>query len=292
MNISKNFILIFFLIIHVIGYSCINEYRTKLNGSKHYVNVTFDYHSSNFELDTLKLRRESENLLKKYQETDSIEFYSDYGAKLIYLKEYSKALTIYKQIEQIQPNLYTTASNVGTLYELLGQPEKALKWIKKSIELNPDSHHGSEWIHIKILEHKLNTNKHTSVLGLDFGRDSKPININNYDLNELLRHLNYQISERLNFIQPKNEIIGELYYDLGNVQALTDYLENAINCYKNAEKFGFTSHLMTQRKLEFEQIIGFEDRRNNFAIVFIITLFTIMAIVFYIRKRKKRSKVY
>lgn len=286
MKIPNKYLLIFFLITFYSAYSCINEYRTKLNGDRNWVNVGYEF--AKFKMDTLKLRKESKNLLKRYKETDSIELYSDYGAKLIYLKEYSKALQVYKQIEKLTPNLYTTASNLGTLYELIGKPEKAIKWIKKSVELNPNSHGGSEWIHVKILEHKLNVGNHSSILGLNFGNDSEPKNINNYNLEELLNHVNHQLNERLNFIKPQNKIIGELYYDLGNIQALASYLENALISYKNAEKFGYKSDLMEHRKSKFQRIIKYHDLPELILFLTIITIITLF-IIKRVKKRKTKA---
>ncbi|AUC77085.1 tetratricopeptide repeat protein [Olleya sp. Bg11-27] len=282
-NLNK-YVLIFFLVTFYSAYSCINEYRTKLNGNRRLINV--GYELAKFKMDTLKLRKESENLLKRYKETDSIELYSDYGAKLIYLKEYSKALQVYEKIEKATPNLYTTASNLGTIYELIGKPEKALNWIKKSVELNPNSHGGSEWIHLKILEHKLNIGNHSSILDLDFGNEPEPKNINNYDLEKLLNHINHQLYERLNFIKPQNKIVGELYYELGNIQALTSYLEDVLVSYRNADKFGYQSDLMEQRKSKFERIIKYHDLPEAIALLAILSIIAFL-IVKRIRKKRK-----
>ncbi|PCI98670.1 MAG: hypothetical protein COB15_05455 [Flavobacteriales bacterium] len=172
------------------SFACINEYRTLLTGE-----VVYTDPSSgkvwNKEIDSLELRNKSVELLAAYKRSDSLEYYSDYAAALTYLGEYQNAKKIYEQIERLSPNLYTTASNLGTIYELIGKPDSALIWIKKSIELNPESHNGSEWIHIKILEYKLSESAdlQTSILGLDFGTDVKPSNPKNYDLEELKEHI-------------------------------------------------------------------------------------------------------
>ena len=90
-----------------------------------------------------------------YIATKDIDYLSDKGLLLILLERYEEAIELYLDIEKIKPNRYSTASNIGTAYELIGQNENALKWIKKSVELDPKSHNGSEWIHIKILEAKI-----------------------------------------------------------------------------------------------------------------------------------------
>jgi tetratricopeptide (TPR) repeat protein len=207
-------------------------------------------------MDVRELHETANALLKAYRENGSLENYSDYGAALIYLGEYGKAMAIYKEIEDLSPNLYTTASNVGTIYELIGQPDSALFWIKKSMRLNPDSHGGSEWIHLKILEHKLNGNqlKGKSILGLDFGDSPFPENPNNYDLKELRGHIWHQLRERTKFVKPKNETVGNIYFDLGNVIAQIFDVQAALESYDEALEYGFESTLMESRTVALQKL--------------------------------------
>lgn len=90
-----------------------------------------------------------------YKKNKDLDYLSDKGLLLILLKQYNEAVKIYLEIENLEPNRYSTASNIGTAYELLGQNEKALQWIKKSVEIDPNSHKNSEWIHVNILEAKI-----------------------------------------------------------------------------------------------------------------------------------------
>lgn len=237
------------------SFACINEYRTLLTGE-----VVYTDPSSgkvwNREIDTLELRNKSDELLAAYKRSDSLEYYSDYAAALTYLGEYQKAKNIYEQIEKLSPSVYTTASNLGTIYELIGKPDSALIWIKKSIKLNPKSHKGSEWIHIKILEFKLSKSQdiQNSILGLDFGKDKTPSNPNNYDLEELQNHIWHQLRERTTFVKPENEIVGNIYFDLGNILAQTRDVQAALESFEAAKEYGFESDLMTQRIAEFEKL--------------------------------------
>lgn len=251
----QQILFILFLTFSQNTYSCINEYRTLLSGDVIFTEPRYGKVYSQ-KLDDEHLRLKSNELLASYKRSDSIEYYSDYGVALIYLGEYQKAKIIYEEIEILQPNLYTTASNLGTIYELIGQPKLALKWIKKSIKLNPKSHKGSEWIHIKILEFKVKgSNDYTrSILGLDFGKDELPNNLNKYDLNKLSEHIWHQLKERSNFVNPKNKIVGNIYFDLGNILAQTVDVQTALQSYEAAKEYGFESALMDQRILEFEKL--------------------------------------
>lgn len=251
----KKILILFTLLISTGVLACINEYRTLLTGEVIYT------HPMNGKvwtqkIDTVKLREKSNKLLLQYKTTDSLEYLSDYAASLIYLKDYNKAKTIYEEIEEKQPNLYTTASNLGTIYELIGKPKQALKWIKKSIKLNPDSHKGSEWIHIKILEFKIsNSNDYRkSILELDFSDEAIPVNRNYYDLKELSYHIWHQLRERSNFVKPENKIVGNIYFDLGNILAQTNDVQAALESYNAAKEYGFSSPLMEKRIIAFKKL--------------------------------------
>jgi len=174
---TRAFLIITLLLSIESSFACLNEYRTLLTGE-----VIHTEPSSgkvwNREIDRLELTTKSRKLLAAYERSDSLEYYSDYAAALTYLGKYQKAKKIYLEIEQRTPNLYTTASNLGTIYELIGKPDSAMIWIKKSIGLNPESHKGSEWIHVRILEYKLSKplDITTSILRLNFGNSEKPGN--------------------------------------------------------------------------------------------------------------------
>ena len=71
-----------------------------------------------------------------YKATKDLDYLSDQGLLLILLKKYDEAIKLYLKIEKLEPNRYSTASNIGTAYELAGQNENALKWIKKAIEIH------------------------------------------------------------------------------------------------------------------------------------------------------------
>ncbi len=274
------------------SFACINEYRTLLSGKTIYKNVTGeDAWLRNINKE--ELRKKSEILFDDYQRTGSIEHLSDYAANLIYLGEYNKAKKIYFEIENKKPNLYTTASNLGTLYELVGKPDSALIWIRKSIRLNPESHEGSEWIHIKILEYKISKNNsiNYSILGLDFGQSELPENLKKYDLEKLEHEITHQLFERTMFVKPKDEIVGNIYFDLGNILAQTYDLESALKCYAAAKIYGFQSNLINIRTEKFENII-LKNQVKDFIIAILCVggFITVLVIIFYITYKYIKRK--
>lgn len=236
--------------------ACINTYLTELNGTSRLAQSDGKVHIEPVERNLRFWKKKSTELLKRYHQTDSIEYYSDYGVVLILLGEYQKAKMVFLSVEKQTPDLYRTASNLGTLYELTGKADSALYWIKKSVRIYPNSHEGSEWIHIRILEFKLQKqhNYNRSVLRLNFGHEAKPSNPQHYNLREISSHLRYQLQERINFIPAPDPIIANLYFDYGNALAQTASVELAMDCYQEAERYGYKGNLLSVRMAEMEAI--------------------------------------
>jgi tetratricopeptide (TPR) repeat protein len=266
----KYLFLILFLLGGQLGLCCINEYRTLLNGKVEFTDAEnaapfgrFNQENKTYLLEQL---HKADSI---YKATGKIEDYSDYGAMLIYNGQYLQAKSIFIDIERKSPGLYATASNIGTTYELLGQNDSALYWISKALKINPNSHEGSEWIHLKILESKIKANGaekyflNHSVLSLDFGDSEKPENKNNIDLLKLRSQLYHQLNERMSFIKPQNQIVGQLLFDLGNVNAMTMDVKSGLQVYEVAKKYGFTSDLLTKRESHFKSLQRKADFRNN-----------------------------
>ena len=93
-----------------------------------------------------------------------------------------EAIELLEELEKKSPGQYAVAANLGTAYELNGDNRKALEWIKKGVERNPESHFGTEWLHVKILEAKIAIEQNPewlsnhSVLETDFAvSETRPV---------------------------------------------------------------------------------------------------------------------
>src|SRR6185437_11772073 len=80
---------------------------------------------------------------------------SDYSIALMYLGRSKEAVELLQALENERPGEYFIAANLGTAYELTGNNEEAARWIAEGIRRNPESHEGTEWLHLKILEAKI-----------------------------------------------------------------------------------------------------------------------------------------
>ncbi|OUD31150.1 tetratricopeptide repeat protein, partial [Flavobacterium sp. FPG59] len=141
----RNLTLILFLLYQVSTFACLNESRILLNGKfiisdeESLVPYGHLYYQNRKEYE-----KELVEVYNSWKKEKNIEDYSDYGVILVYLGEYKKALKVFQEIETLKPGLYATAANMGTTYELLGNNKLAYDWIKKGIEIDKNSHDGSE----------------------------------------------------------------------------------------------------------------------------------------------------
>lgn len=233
------------------GFACLNgETKILKNGAYAYL----DYRGlvprgHNFFI--LEYPEIIKQLDSAYNKTKDIDYLSDKGYLLIVQKKYAQALNLYLNIEKTNPNRYSTASNLGTLYELMGDNQKAYTWIKKSIEINPESHNGSEWLHLKILEAKIKNLKTVSgsfLINTNFGNTGVPqTNLSKEEIDKLAKAIYFQVNERISFIEPKDKIISILLFELGNLVELIGEHENAVRIYKRARTYGYDNDLLIAR---------------------------------------------
>jgi tetratricopeptide (TPR) repeat protein len=198
---------------------------------------------------------------------------SDYAATLVHRGEVKRAIEILEYIERVHPAEYVVAANLGTAYELSGNNEKALRWVSEGIRRNKESHWGTEWLHVRILEAKLAFAKDPlwltshSVLGLDFGKDlvpsRPPKGTDGEEGTKTETALEYQLRERMAFVKSPDPIVGDLLSDLGNLLALNKTIEHAVAVYGLAIQYKPEQTLLvTQRRDHLQQVVDDSRRRR------------------------------
>jgi tetratricopeptide (TPR) repeat protein len=287
------------------AHSCMNEYRVLLNGNVHFGEERYVVPYARYDLDDKRV------ILEEIHEADSIytltgktEDYSDLGTLHAYNGQFMKAKKIFLEIERRSPGLYITAANLGTVYELLGQNDSALYWIKKAIAINPDSHKGSEWIHEKILEAKMRANgdenylRTYSILNLDFGDQKIPENKNELDLEKLGPQLLSQLRERMSFVKPKDPVVAQLLFDLGNVNSILYDVSSAVPVYKLAEEYGYSSEVFEKRQSYFKRMQIKAELMNwilvgpGYMVLTLVIFFTmIVAVAVIVIRRRRRVRM-
>ena len=188
---------------------------------------------------------------------------SDFAVALIRRGDVAQAIEILQEIERQHPGEYIVAANLGTAFELANDAENALKWISIGLRRNPESHFGSEWLHVKILEAKIAVEKEpawlksNSILGIEVGEDGKPT-MESYEVKDLDGHakslgdarsaLEYQLRERLSLVPPPDDVVANLLCDLAAILVCDRSPDLAISVYQLAATYSPNSaHAIDER---------------------------------------------
>lgn len=156
----------------------------------------------------------------------------DYAAALLFAGRFTEAVSVLEAIERDHPGQYATASNLGTAYELVGDLENAKLWIAKGVERNPESHVGTEWLHLAILDAKQKLKADPRWLHrhsvLDGAKDRSRA--------EIAHALEYQLNERLYFIRSDDPVMCDLMYQAA---VATDDAAKRAYFLKQVSRFGY-----------------------------------------------------
>lgn len=205
--------------------ACLNDYVPNVAAVERSRSI-YDQLQKHAEKEPWEARRD--RLRKELAAGGDYKVKNDLATALAHTGGAAEAVILLEQIETERPGLYATAANLGTAYELAGNNEKALEWIKKGIELNPDSHEGTEWLHVRILEAKLALKDDPGWLEAHsivdptqkVGAEKLSATGNRGETlsPEQIKHaLIYQLHERLQFVPPPDPIVGSLLLDLGEL---------------------------------------------------------------------------
>lgn len=245
-------------------YPCGNEYGHTLDGQRIYSSYFFlrDHHRH---FDKVLIQERMAKLQEKIaQGSATYKTWSDLALNLMKLGQSDSALAILKPLARKHPQEYNITANLGTCYELKGKLDSALKYISLGLAKNPDSHRGSEWIHVKILEGKImekrfpgwmSTNAiiplESLIAKLDSVRPQR-------DIRKINDQFNYQLHTRIPFTPAPNKTIANLLVSLGDFNTEVGTYENAILAYAYAVEFQESFYLQRKIKEKIESL----NRKN------------------------------
>lgn len=197
--------------------------------------------------------------------------------------EHKKAIIYLLEEEKKGANRYEVAANLGTAYELSGDNAKALKWIKEGIKRNPDSHHGTEWLHVRILETKLKMQNDADYLINNHILSNEELLSGGYSI---IRALLYQLKERMLFVKPQDPIVADLLYTYAI--AIADnggFLEYAREALELSEKYGYANpQELTDTKEKFQDIIDRVALIQYLKLAAWVLLFFVLVFIAYKKK--------
>ncbi|HYF03126.1 MAG TPA: hypothetical protein VEC36_07110 [Patescibacteria group bacterium] len=261
-----------FLALIMLGFSvshaaaCINEYydHTKLSGKYEELldvpNTSAKFFRHGFDRDVLKKQK-----AELVAADSSFKNLSDLALIELKIGDRQKGVAMLEELYKKHPGEYNIAANLGTGYELTGRNSEAYALLKKAVTLNPQSHEGSEWIHLKILEQKLQPKPdYTKIINLNI-----PPGITAYynklndrqlrDLDTLKNQLIFQLRERIAFVPPKDSVVSQLLIDLADVVAITESAEGAESMYRLAATYAPEENSLIESRLnEMADVLRFK----------------------------------
>lgn len=230
-------ILIFLLLVSAASSACINYYYG--------IDQQGDLHNIDVQLNPFN---------KNFNKEHSFMLLSDYSIGLMKLGKPKQALQILEALNKNLPNQAKVVSNLGTAYELNGELDSALKYIRLGIKLNSKDHEGSEWVHVKVLETKLKL-----LTQLDYLKTHSLLNLSGKQKNDSIvcSQIDIQIRERFPFSLGSDPIMASLLIDLAYCYANRKSVEYAKALYQIArEYYGDKSKRLKTKINEMQNLIS------------------------------------
>ncbi len=200
-----SFLVSLFIIIN--ANACLNYYVLDSAGVQHLQH--YEKPSEILPSPQYHINRLNEIELELNSTTDSLKYKyaTNYTSHLINLGRHKEALLILEKYIISHPNEYEINSNLAVAYELDGQLDKALSYLIKSLRINPESHSGSEWIHLKILQKQIQL-KHKKI-NLD---TANILHLQEIDIDNKLihQHIAHQLNERIPLTPSDNEFLSKV----------------------------------------------------------------------------------
>jgi tetratricopeptide (TPR) repeat protein len=220
--------LILFGLAAVHSYACLNTFHA-LDKEGHFHELGYDkFVGFNTNFNPRLMNRKFPKIEKEIRETKSPYRLSDYAVLLLKAGKTQESLDILIALNHNLPNEYKIAANLGTAYEIAGNLDSALHYIKRGVELNPNAHDGSEWIHIAILETKIGLLSNPQFLA---DRTVLQLTESQEKDSAVRTQLEIQIRERFPFSPEGNDpLMASLLIDLGDC-----YMESGT--YEHAKAF-------------------------------------------------------
>ncbi|MEO5913365.1 MAG: hypothetical protein ABIS50_03970 [Luteolibacter sp.] len=216
------------------------------------------------------------------------------GVRKVITGDYDQAITIFNESEAKFPGRYSTAVNLGTAYELKGELNLALKWISEGIRRNPDSHMGTEWLHVEILKARMKLKEnpdylrehHVIELPESFSATSSfKIDGDSHTGDDVRDALEYQLRERMIFVKPPDPIVADLLFTFGQVEGRTNVVESGMQLMEMAREYGFPNpELIAEATKQYEWAFTLRKTRR---IIYIILAISALAAFLILAYRKE-----
>jgi tetratricopeptide (TPR) repeat protein len=243
----KNLLLILTLFATLSSQACLNYYYdVDKHGHTHvFGEIKTPAPAFNMNFNAKKAETKLTKLIPQIEETGDYKLLSDYAVLLLKSGKHKLALDLMQVLYHNHSDQYQLAANLGTAFEINGNLDSALFYIKRGMELNPDAHEGSEWVHIKVLETKSHLIDNPSYLSsnsvLGISEEAKA-NV------EIRNQILIQVQERFPFTPGPDPIMASILLDLGDCYKNTESIEFAAGIYNLAGDYYGASPNVTFKK--------------------------------------------
>ncbi len=244
----KSFVLILFSLVLSLSpaHACLNFYHSiDKEGHLHEADEDEIFRGFNTNFNLGLIEKKLIKLEKGLKAEQDYQLLSDFAVLMLKAGKVKEALSVLEELYRHYPNEYQIAANLGTAYELNGNVEMAHQLISRGIELNPDSHGGSEWVHLKVLE----TKQHLAD-NPDYLSDHTVLGLTESNIkdDEIREQILIQVRERFPFSPGPNAIMASVLADLGDCFSQTFSIEYAKALYTIAkEYYGADETLMNEK---------------------------------------------
>ena len=220
------------LFIMFFGMSCINTTYSRMDEqsiSSDEIDLIlgqFAHHSQAFYLSEVK---RTEALLDTSPK--NFDARNDLASALIKLKQYKRAESEFLKNEELHPNSYETAANLGVLYKKMKRYGVAAESIQRSLLIKPEGHMGLGDYYLRMIQWLGKSSNDPAIspvvnfLGIEYGVD--PLIV--------AKHPRVKKSHLLTLI--KNDyLFPDVYCVLGDVYFAEGNYQYALRCYTRANQ--------------------------------------------------------
>jgi hypothetical protein len=166
----------------------------------------------------------------------------------IFTGDFKKSAEMLAALNVKYPSNYYVCANLGVTSELTGNDTEALQWVEKAMQIKPDAHYGTEWMHAAVLRAKIAITKdpawlekHT-ISGIPPGEVPAGFFLSEgarrIELREIQDALVAHLIPRLLLVKGQDRIVAALLTELARVEARASSVEAGIGMLQLAAEHG------------------------------------------------------
>mgnify|MGYP000881321941 CR=1 FL=1 len=222
--------------------ACINHYVINEKGQTGIFSFENPMHFNSDSAHLIKQLQLAQERMNKAPDDKKHEAISDYCAYLLKSGRHKEALPMLENLQRLHPKEYSINANLAVAYELDGQLEKALSFLKYSLRLDPYSHQRSEWVHEQILIAAILARQQPE----NFAQQSI-FTLPKGATEEIAAQIAYQLQERVPLTPSPNPLLSKVLEETAQYFRQNVSLEWAIEYYAMA--IGYSNDDVTKIRL-------------------------------------------